>query len=86
MIVSTVGSPETFQKEAHVCLDDCLVRNIDRFLKRTIVINNFLKVSTQRQTRGALFITRRCLVYGGWMLDVPDSCPHLISEMFPLPQ
>ena len=67
MITSTVGLPETFQKEAHVCLDDCLVRNIDRFLKRTIVINNFLKVSTQCQTRGALFITRRCLVYGGWM-------------------
>ena len=23
----------------------------------------------QRQTEGALFITRRCLVYGGWKLD-----------------
>ena len=31
----------------------------------------------QRQTRGALFITRRCLVYGGWKLD---GCPGSVSS------
>ena len=31
----------------------------------------------QCQTRGALFITRRCLVYGGWM---DAGCPGSVSS------